>query len=115
MGTTSGARRLSLNFRFRPGSSDLDSRGQRDVARLIAVLHSQRDPQVELLGFSDNQGGGDINVAISRERAQRVAQSLEGYGVHPSVIEGLGAQMPIASNDSAGGRERNRRVEVWIK
>jgi PiT family inorganic phosphate transporter len=115
LGTTSGARRLSLNFRFRPGSSDLDSRGQRDVARLVAVLHSQRDPQVELLGFSDNQGGGDSNVQISRERAQRVAQSLEGYGVHPSIIQGLGAQMPIASNDSVGGRERNRRVEVWIK
>jgi PiT family inorganic phosphate transporter len=113
--TTSGARRLSLNFRFRPGSSELDSRGQRDLARLVSVLHAQRDPQVELLGFTDNQGVSDANVQISRERALRVAKSLEGYGVHAAVVQGLGAQMPIASNDSPVGRERNRRVEVWLK
>ncbi len=112
---TGGAHRLSLNFRFRPGSSDLDSRGQRDIRRLVAVLHSRRDPQVELLGFSDNQGMAETKVQLSQDRAKRVEESLEAYGVHAAVVDGLGDQMPVASNDAPAGRDRNRRVEVWIK
>ncbi|MGD0676207.1 MAG: inorganic phosphate transporter [Polyangiaceae bacterium] len=112
---TSGARRLSLNFRFRPGQIDIDSRGQRDLGRLAGMLAGERDPKVELLGFSDNMGSAAANVELSNERARRVAQGLEAYGVHASLVEGLGAEMPVASNDDPSGRDRNRRVEVWVK
>jgi phosphate transport system substrate-binding protein len=112
---TRGAQRLSLNFRFRVGSTDLDSRGQRDVARVASVVRGTRRAQIELLGFSDNQGTADANLALSRERAKRVAERLDAYGVHAEVVDGLGSDMPVASNDTPAGRERNRRVEVWIK
>jgi PiT family inorganic phosphate transporter len=112
---TRGARRLSLNFRFRVGSSDLDSKAQHDVGRVAAAVRAQRNAQVILLGFADHQGDSDANVQVSRERARRVADRLEAYGVHATVIEGLGDQMPVASNDSPSGRDRNRRVEVWVR
>jgi phosphate transport system substrate-binding protein len=112
---TAGARRLSLDFRFQPGGRDLDSRGQRDLGRLVGLLHSQRDPEVMLLGFSDNVGTADTNAQISRDRAEVVSRALSGYGIHPAVVDGLGQEMPVASNDSPAGRERNRRVEVWIR
>jgi PiT family inorganic phosphate transporter len=112
---TRGAKRLSLNFRFRVGSSTLDSRGERDIARLATLVKAQRDPHVELLGFSDSQGSGDANMQLSRERAKVVADRLGAYGVTADVIEAFGDAMPVASNDSPAGRDRNRRVEVWLK
>jgi PiT family inorganic phosphate transporter len=112
---TRGAKRLSLNFRFRSGSAELDSRGERDVGRLAALLQQERNPPVELLGFSDNQGSPEANVELSRERAKAVASKLAAYGVTAAAVEGLGSQMPVASNAVASGRDRNRRVEVWEK
>jgi PiT family inorganic phosphate transporter len=110
---TKDTKRLSLNFRFRPGSADLDSRAERDVGRLAALLRLQRNPQVELLGFSDDQGASDTNLRLSRDRASAVAARLAAYGITASVVEGLGEDMPVASNATPAGRERNRRVEVW--
>ncbi|HEY4015473.1 MAG TPA: inorganic phosphate transporter [Polyangiaceae bacterium] len=115
MALTHGAKRLSLTFRFRAGQTDLDSRGQRDVGRLAALLNSQRNAHAMLLGFSDNQGTSDVNAQISQDRAKRVADSLEAYGLQPVTVQGLGSQMPVAANDTEMDRERNRRVEVWLK
>jgi phosphate transport system substrate-binding protein len=112
---TRGARRLSINFRFLPSSSELDSRSQRDIGRLAALLHSEHDPKIELLGFSDGRGVSDENAALSRDRATRVAQALEAYSVNANTVEGMGSEKPVASNDTPAGRERNRRVEVWVR
>jgi phosphate transport system substrate-binding protein len=112
---TRWAKRLSLDFRFRVGSSELDSKGQRDVGRVAAAVRAQRHADVVLLGFADPQGGPDANLQVSRDRAKAVADRLEAYGVHAAVIEGLGDQMPVASNDTPAGRDRNRRVEVWVR
>jgi phosphate transport system substrate-binding protein len=112
---THGAKRLSLNFRFRVGSASLDSRGERDINRLATLVKSQRSPHVELLGFSDSQGSNEANLQLSRDRAKEVADRLTAYGVTPDVVEAFGEAMPVASNDTPLGRDRNRRVEVWIK
>jgi phosphate transport system substrate-binding protein len=66
------------------------------------------------VGFTDSQGAREANVQVSRARAEAVARRLEAYGIHADVVEGLGDQMPIASNDTPSGRERNRRVEAWV-
>jgi PiT family inorganic phosphate transporter len=112
---TKGAKRLSLNFRFRVGSAALDSRGERDINRLATLVKSQRNPHVELLGFSDSQGSQESNLALSRDRAKEVADRLTAYGVTADIVEAFGEAMPVASNDTPIGRDRNRRVEVWIK
>ncbi len=43
-----------------------------------------------------------------------VARELETRGVHPALVEGYGAARPVAANTDDGGRERNRRVEIWL-
>ena len=108
------ARRVSLDFRFRPGGVDLDSRGTRDIDRLLLFLRGHAGGRLMLLGFSDGAGDSAENILLSRTRAQRVASELEARGVHAAVVEGLGPDMPIASNGNEAGRERNRRVEVWL-
>ena len=57
----------------------------------------------------------ELDSKVSRDRAKSLADRLEAYGVHAAVIEGLGDQMPVASNDTPAGRDHNRRVEVWVR
>jgi len=112
--TIRNARRLSLDFRFRTGKNELDSRGTRDLDRVVAFLNGQPGARVLLLGFSDAIGDASQNLRLSRERAKAVGDELAARGVHPAVIDGFGTEMAVASNTDESGRERNRRVEVWL-
>ena len=115
LAATVGARRLSFELRFQPGSADLDNRGLLDVPRLASYLAMHPGTRTALLGFADSSGGADANLRVSKARAQAVAQALDLAGAHADSVEALGADMPIATNDTAAGRERNRRVEVWVR
>jgi phosphate transport system substrate-binding protein len=114
LSATKGSRRLSVNFRFRTGSTDLDSRSLRDLDRLLLFLRPYTNPRVQLLGFSDSSGNPAENVELSRVRARVVDQELGSRGIHAADVEGFGPEMPVASNATEAGREKNRRVEVWL-
>ena len=111
-----GATRMSVDFRFQPGSVDLDSRGYRDMDRVIAYLKAQRvnSSKIVLAAFADNSGQPAANVAVSQRRAEVVASALAKGGFTPGKIASFGAELPIADNATAEGRERNRRVEVYL-
>ena len=111
---TRGAKRLSIDFRFASGTTQLDTRGQRDLDRLITYVRALRGPKVTLLGFSDIAGDQDTNVRLSRERARKIADLLAARGIELGTVDGFGGVMPIANNDTAEHRQRNRRVEVWV-
>jgi phosphate transport system substrate-binding protein len=68
-----------------------------------------------LLGFSDGAGDPWFNLKLSRQRADTIAGELAARGVHAATVDGFGATMPVAANFTATDRERNRRVEVWIR
>ncbi len=110
------ADRLSLNFRFKSGSSELDNRGKRDLERLIAFLikPENRGKSIRLLGFADTRGERAANCYLSKIRAEKVATILQWRGITTEAIEGFCDDMPVATNATALGRERNRRVEVWL-
>lgn len=115
---TQGSTRLSLNFRFRPGSTQLDNKALRDLDRLIDFIArngGNRKSQVYLFGFTDNVGQADSNVALSKQRANVVGQELSSRGITPAQVIGFGPTLAVAANATPEGRERNRRVEVWIK
>jgi phosphate transport system substrate-binding protein len=114
---TRDAERLSLDFRFRSGRATLDARGVADLDRVVAFLSqpAQRDKRVSLFGFADNQGGDRLNVDLSERRAAVVSRELAGRGVTADRVLGFGSALPLASNDTPDGRERNRRVEIWIR
>jgi phosphate transport system substrate-binding protein len=112
---TKAAKRLSLDFRFQAGRTELDSRGLRDLDRLITFLRQVPDAKLMLLGFSDAHGSAEQNLALSRDRTRKVSDELAARGVHATFVDALGQDMPIGSNASEAGRERNRRVEVWLR
>jgi len=111
------ADRLSTDFRFRFNSTELDNRGVRDTTRLADFLASRRiDPRrLVLIGFGDNVGTPAAIKAVSEARARRVAEELKRDGINVGQIAGFGASMPVADNTTEDGRDKNRRVEVYVR
>jgi phosphate transport system substrate-binding protein len=111
---TTGAERLSIDFRFQHGRAELDARAQEDIERLAAFARERGAAKLALFGFADAAGRDDVSLSVSRERAEAVAAALKAKGVTPSNVEGFGEAMPVASNATQSGREHNRRVEAWL-
>jgi phosphate transport system substrate-binding protein len=115
---TGGAERLSLNFRFLPGSTKLDNKAQRDVGRLKAYMNNPKNRKRELMlfGFADsNETMPIVSLQLSTDRADNVADLLVKQGLRPGKVRGYGNVVPVASNDNKAGRSKNRRVEVWVR
>jgi phosphate transport system substrate-binding protein len=112
-----GACRLSIDFRFDRGSTQLDTRALGDLQRIVALLgRAGSTPRsIVLLGFSDGKGGRSDNLALSEQRAGIVASQLRARGLHVAVARGFGPDMPVADDATEEGRERNRRVEIWLR
>ena len=114
---TASAERLSLDYRFRAGAVALDNKAVVDLDRLITFLgdlHYTGDDLL-LLGFADSTGDAASNQRLSKERATAVADQIERRGVKPGAVVGFGQAMPVADNGTDDGRQKNRRVEVWVK
>jgi len=101
---------------FDSGRAELKAGASRTVDRLAAFMrdHPERSLQVE--GYTDSVGSDALNLALSQRRAEAVQAALVSRGVEGSRIKtnGMGKASPVASNDTAEGRQRNRRVEIVI-
>ena len=108
--------RLSLSFRFRSGKTELDAKAVRDLDRVVRLLAKpeNRRKQVRLLGFSDQSGNRYSNIKLSEDRAREILAQLSLRGVSVSDVLAMGSEMPVASNDTKIGQEKNRRVEIWV-
>lgn len=106
--------RLSLNFRFNQGENDLDNKGKRDLERLIRFMEQNSGRRLVLMGFSDAVGAEETNTELALRRAKVIERELVSRGIPVMAVESYGEMLPIANNDTDTGRERNRRVEVWV-
>jgi phosphate transport system substrate-binding protein len=114
---TRGAGRLSLDFRFVVGSSALDNKAMEDINRVVDFVGDlgYGGNNIILFGFSDSTGASRANLDLSTERAKAVAEELKKRGLSPGVVKGFGPYLPVAANDTNEGREKNRRVEIWLR
>ncbi len=114
---TSGAQRLSLDFRFQPGSTQLDNRALADLDRVASFLASPGHSRggLVLCGFADSLGTAKVNQELSLSRATVVADEFRRRGIVPVSVAGFGAANAVASNETEEGRQKNRRVEVWMR
>ncbi len=111
---------------FTTGNATLSAAAKSALSKFANnVLNQNRDMDVSIYGYTDNQGWRNStaeqsrqkNLNLSQERAQSVASYLLNCGVSSNQIkgvQGMGESDPIASNDTAAGREQNRRVEVYM-
>jgi OOP family OmpA-OmpF porin len=105
------------DLRFATGSSALESKRFESLDSLSAFLKADPSRRVTLVGHTDATGSLEANIALSRKRAQAVADLLVSvYGVAPEQVaaEGVGYLAPRARNDTAEGRALNRRVEAVL-
>ena len=114
---TQGAEKLPMVFNFEGASYALRPEAVKDVALLAQMMREETHAgkQIILVGFSDSMGAYEANLDISKKRAEAVAQALALQGVKDVRIVSAGEEEAVESNESRAGRERNRRVETWMK
>jgi phosphate transport system substrate-binding protein len=98
---TAGALRLSTNFRFRSGVSELHNRALRDLDRVADFMSkaSVSPTHLIVLGFADNRGQPSQNLTLSKDRAQAVAVALSERGIRPGTVTGFGSELPVGDID----------------
>ena len=108
--------RISTTFRFQFGSAALDARAVRDIDRLAEFLKSPAAANRNILiaGFADSVGTSLGSRQLAETRARAIAALLHGKGVDAKDVVGYGRVAPVACNTTPEGREKNRRVEVWL-
>ena len=101
---------------FTTGKADLKPGATGSLNKLAAFLDKYPDRSVAIQGYTDSVGSEDYNQGLSERRAESVKSYLTGQGIGSSrlVASGKGRSDPVADNDSAAGRQQNRRVEVVI-
>lgn len=101
---------------FQTGSANLDEKSQYELDNLSSILKANPSTRIELRGHTDSTGDAGANLALSDSRAQSVQSYLLSKGITTArmIARGYGQNLPIDSNDSAEGRQNNRRTELKI-
>jgi OOP family OmpA-OmpF porin len=104
------------NLLFDSGKATIKSSSFPSLDKVANVLTKNPAWKLNLVGHTDSQGDDTFNMNLSKARAEAVKQYLTGKGVGSERITatGKGETMPIADNNTAQGRQDNRRVEFNI-
>jgi outer membrane protein OmpA-like peptidoglycan-associated protein len=105
------------NVEFYSGSDRLTPDGQRTLSEVATVLGKYPGMPVEIAGHTDSNGVPAENLHLSRLRAESVKRYLMNKGIAGGNLTplGFGQTQPIAGNETAAGRQANRRVEFHTK
>jgi outer membrane protein OmpA-like peptidoglycan-associated protein len=101
---------------FSSGRAELKPGASGNLNKLVAFLGQYPDRTAAIEGHTDSVGTEDYNQGLSERRADSVRSYLVGQGVSSERLSasGKGQSSPVAGNDTAEGRQQNRRVEVII-
>jgi outer membrane protein OmpA-like peptidoglycan-associated protein len=101
---------------FISGRADLQAGAVGNLGRLVTFLNKYPERTVAIEGYTDSVGSEEYNQRLSERRADSVKSYLAGQGIGSIRLSasGKGKSDPVADNDSASGRQQNRRVEVVI-
>lgn len=102
--------------RFAAGRAQLHPDSLVILRQVVDAVVRNRVPRMRVEGHTDSSGSAQVNLRLSRERAQAVADALVSLGLDRGRLEvaGFGSERPIAPNVNARGRELNRRVEFLV-
>ena len=101
---------------FETGGSQLSAASAPALDQVAEMLKENKGFEVEIVGHSDNVGGVNANITLSRNRATAVLEALVERGVSRDRMEawGVGYLSPLVSNETSEGKARNRRVEIVL-
>ena len=117
--TRDTARGLIMNMSdvlFDFGKFTLKPEAREKLAKLAGILLAYPGLNLEIDGYTDSIGSDEFNQTLSEQRANAVRDYLTSQGVSGNLVtaKGFGKTNPVASNDTAQGREQNRRVELVV-
>lgn len=117
--TRDTARGLIVNMSdalFQTGSSELEPAVREKLAKIAGIVSSHPGLKLEIEGHTDSVGSDAYNQRLSENRAQSARDYLVSQGIPADSIvsRGFGETNPIESNDTAQGRQKNRRVEMIV-
>ncbi len=107
---------FSSNILFGFDQSNLSADAKTNLDKLVVILDSYPDTDIEVQGHTDSKGSETYNQALSEQRAGTVSDYLSGKGIANDrlTIKGFGENMPKYSNETTDGQTQNRRVEFLI-
>src|SRR5690606_251608 len=106
---------FSGNALFDTDSYALKPQGEKDLMSIVQMLIAHPEMIIDITGHTDNTGNESDNLTLSINRANAVRDCLIGQGVNPNQIgnvSGVGSANPIGDNNTATGRQQNRRIEI---
>ena len=117
--TTDTDRGLVVNIGdvlFDTGKSDLRSEAREALAKLSGIVLNYPSLHLTIEGHTDSTGGIELNQTLSENRAGSVQDYLAGQGLDAGSLsaKGFGMDRPVADNQTALGRQKNRRVEIIV-
>jgi outer membrane protein OmpA-like peptidoglycan-associated protein len=117
--TTDTPRGLVVNMGdvlFDTGKSDLRTEAREALAKLSGIVLNYPSLNLNIEGHTDSTGSADLNQTLSEKRAGAVRDYLIGQGLDARSLSALGFGMnnPVADNNTAEGRQKNRRVEIIV-
>jgi outer membrane protein OmpA-like peptidoglycan-associated protein len=100
---------------FKTGSAVIEPSSEEILMKAFNTLSENKDLQVEIRGYTDNVGNRKSNLRLSQRRADAVKAWLVKKGISGDRIgaKGYGPDNPVASNKTAEGRQKNRRIEFF--
>jgi outer membrane protein OmpA-like peptidoglycan-associated protein len=101
---------------FDTGKYDLRQEAREALAKVSGIVLAHPGLNLEVEGHTDSTGGDALNQRLSEDRANAVREYLvvQGLDVDSITARGFGKSMPVATNDTAAGRQKNRRVELIV-
>jgi outer membrane protein OmpA-like peptidoglycan-associated protein len=98
-------------------SAGLRSSSRDELREMANVFNRYGDTTIAVQGHTDSVGSASYNQRLSERRASAVVNYLEDLGVRGSRLDavGYGESRPKSSNDTSSGRQRNRRVEIFVR
>ena len=117
--TRETARGLIVNLSdvlFDTAKATLKPGAREKLAKVSGILVTHPDLKIEIEGHTDSVGGDAYNQGLSERRAESVRAYLVSQRIAPQTITtvGFGESRPVATNDTAAGRQQNRRVELVV-
>ncbi len=107
---------LPQDILFATNSTTVSGASQSDLFTLASSINRYPNSTVNVVGHTDSVGDASFNFDLSQRRAQAVTSVLINAGVAPQRLRsiGRGEDAPVATNNTAQGRQQNRRVEIII-
>jgi outer membrane protein OmpA-like peptidoglycan-associated protein len=101
---------------FDTGKSTLRPLAREKLAKVAGIVSGHPGLRLDVEGYTDSVGGDDYNQQLSEHRGTSVRDYLMMQGMQGSSVtaKGFGKTQPVASNETADGRQQNRRVELVI-